>query len=126
MQQDNAPWQYHPDQTGASPAEVTVAGPTANTAATPAKTGSVSWTAPEYLAHERGAGWYLLLILGTSLLAASIYLLSKDLFAPIAIGAVGIIVGVFAARKPQDISYGLSSSGVAIGPKAHPYSSHRR
>lgn len=93
----------------------------APTAAPPAGGGSVTWTASEYIHHERGASWYALLLVGTAVLAAGIYFLTKDYFATGAIAVVGILVGVFAGRKPRQITYQLTSSGLKIGEKLYGY-----
>lgn len=81
----------------------------------------VTWEASEYIEHERNAGWYVLLAIITAGLATGIYFLTKDIFATVIIAVVGIIVGVFAGRKPRQMEYELSSSGLRIGEKSYPY-----
>ena len=85
----------------------------------------VTWEASEYIEHERNAGWYVLLAIITAGLATGIYFLTKDIFATVIIAVVGIIVGVFAGRKPRQMEYELSSSGLRIGEKSYPYSLFR-
>ena len=85
----------------------------------------VTWAASEYIEHERNARWYILLAIITAGLAAAIYFLTKDIFATTIIAIVGIIVGVFAGRKPRQMKYELSSSGLRIGEKSYPYSLFR-
>lgn len=81
----------------------------------------VSWTASEYTHHERGASWYLSLTIGSVVLAAAVYLLTKDYFAVGTIIALGIIVGVFAGRKPDQLNYELTDTGLRIGDKRYAY-----
>jgi hypothetical protein len=93
----------------------------ANSSPEPRSSRSVSWTASEYIEHHHGAGWYLVLLWGTAASAVLVYFVTKEYFAAGTIAAVGLIVGVFAARKPQQIKYELSSSGLRVGDKLYNY-----
>ncbi|OGL37915.1 hypothetical protein A3E49_01415 [Candidatus Saccharibacteria bacterium RIFCSPHIGHO2_12_FULL_49_19] len=86
----------------------------------PSGSSSVTWTASEYLHHDKGFIWYVLLLLATVVLAAAVYFLTKDYFATGAIVAVGIIIGIYAVRKPGQITYELSGDGLRAGQKMHP------
>lgn len=86
---------------------------------------TISWTASEYIDHNRGAGWYLLLFLSTGLLSAGIYLLTKDYFATTVIIIAGIVLLIFSRHKPQEITYELSSSGINAGGKLYSYGSFK-
>ncbi len=83
---------------------------------------TVTWTASEYIDHERGMGWYALLLLATLIIAALTYLITKDYFATGTIVALGIIVGLFVRRKPQEITYELSARGLKADAKEYEYS----
>jgi hypothetical protein len=85
----------------------------------------VTWMASEYIEHERNTNWYILLAFITIGLAAGTYFLTQDIFATVIIAIVGVIVGVFAGRKPRQMEYELSSSGLRIGEKSYPYSLFR-
>ena len=87
----------------------------------PADNSGLTWTATEYTHHDRGASWYAMLAGGTILLAAAVYFLTKDYFATGTIAVVGIIVGVFAARKPGQMTYELSDAGLRVGQKLYRY-----
>jgi len=86
-----------------------------------AQGGSFSWSASEYIDHRQGFGWYATLALISAALAAGLYLLTKDYFATGTVIILGVIVGSFAARTPQQLDYELSSQGVKIGDKLRPY-----
>ncbi|MEX1995414.1 MAG: hypothetical protein WD887_01405 [Candidatus Saccharimonadales bacterium] len=86
-----------------------------------ASTTSISWSASEYIDHTRGAGWYGLLVLATAALTAGIYFITRDYFASGTIPIIGVVVGVFASRKPRQLSYELSESGFRVGQKTYPY-----
>jgi hypothetical protein len=81
----------------------------------------VSWTAVEYMEHQHGIGWYLSLVGTTVGLAAVIYLFTKDYFATGTIVVLGLIVAVYVHRKPQQLSYELSSAGLKAGAKTYSF-----
>lgn len=83
---------------------------------------SFTWTASEFIDHNRGASWYFLLLLGTAALAAGTYFVTKEYFAVGTIAAVGIIVAIYARQKPKQVTYELSNSGLRIGEKLYTYS----
>jgi uncharacterized membrane protein YobD (UPF0266 family) len=85
----------------------------------------VSWTASEYQANPKSAGWFGSLALASVLLAVVIYLVTRDLISTVVIGLVGVIVGIFAARQPQILQYHLDSQGIYIGNKFYPYASFK-
>jgi hypothetical protein len=91
--------------------------PEAPVSLSPGDDSPVSWTALEYIDHTRGSGWYILLTIATVVLALLVYLITKDYFAAVTIAVVGIIAGVFAARKPRQMEYELNQSGLTIGGK---------
>src|SRR5438067_766422 len=91
-------------------------------AAKKASARKVIWTASEYIDHQRGASWYLLLVMGTAVLAALVYLLTKDYFATGIIIVVGLILGSVAHWKPRQVNYELSSSGFQADEKFYPFS----
>jgi hypothetical protein len=82
---------------------------------------TVTWTASEYIEHQRGVSWYTLLALATLGLAAAVYFLTKDYFATGTIVALGVIVGAFVGRKPRQVQFELSESGLRIGEKSYSY-----
>ena len=88
----------------------------------PPRKDNFSWTASEYIDHNRGASWYLLLTLATAALAIILYLLTKEYFAAGTIIAVGVIVGFYARQKPRNVNYELSESGLRVGEKLYNYS----
>jgi hypothetical protein len=104
------------------PAKALAPTASAPSAPPPSDRGTITWTASEFVHHDRGIMWYGLLFLATVILAGGVYVLTKDYFATGTIAVVGVIVAVFAARKPSQVSYGLSSSGITVGEKTYNYS----
>lgn len=85
----------------------------------------VSWTASEFIAHTKNTGWYIMLVIGTVILAAIIFLLTKDKITTVIIGIVGGIFGFMGSRQPRELSYTVSDQGVQIGSKQFQYGTFR-
>jgi hypothetical protein len=83
---------------------------------------NISWTAKEFIEHDRNAGWYLMLILGSAVLAALIYLITKDFFAVGATLVAGFIAAVHAGNKPKEQNYELSNRNIKVGERTYSYS----
>jgi hypothetical protein len=80
-----------------------------------------SWTASEYIAHRKGTSWYMGLAAATGLLAAAVYLLTRDIISTSVVVIVGLLFGVFAARQPSVLDYSIHDSGLQIGNKFYPF-----
>lgn len=85
----------------------------------------VSWTASEFVSHEKSAGWYFLVIFGALLLGVVIYWLTKDIVSPVVVTVVGIAFAAFGARKPRVLNYAIDNEGVHIGARTYPYAMFR-
>ena len=94
-------------------------------ASEPANEAHLAWSASEYTANPKNASWFTSLAGLSVLFTVVIYLLTKDFISSGAILMLGVIVGVFAARQPHELSYALDRSGVHMGPKFYPYRSFK-
>lgn len=81
----------------------------------------VSWTASEFISHQKNSGWYLLLGIAGVIGAIIVFLLTHDVVSAVVIVVVVILLGVFAARKPRTLQYQLTSQGLQIGEKFYQY-----
>ncbi len=86
---------------------------------------ALTWTASEFIDHEKGASWYGLLTLAGLVVAALVYLLLKDVLSTIVILFVTVIFGIFAARKPQVQNYALTPRGLQIGRKVYSFQDYK-
>ena len=82
----------------------------------------VSWTASEFIAHQKGFEWYLGLGLGGILLAAVVFLLTRDFVSSGMIIVVALAFGVFAVKKPRVLQYIVDDNGITIGQKHYVFS----
>jgi hypothetical protein len=82
---------------------------------------NVSWTAKEFIEHDRGSSWYVVLVFGALLLAVVIYFITKDYFAVVATVVVGLIAAVYAGHKPKELDYELTSKFIRVGERTYSY-----
>lgn len=85
----------------------------------------VSWTASEYIAHDKNISWYLSVIAAAVVVAVVVYFLTKDFVSPAVVVVIGVAFAVFGARKPQVLQYSVSNVGVQIGQKQYPFGMFR-
>lgn len=85
-------------------------------------TTEVSWSASEFIAHEKGPLWYLALAGLAIVLVAAVYFLFHDLVAAFAIIFVAIIFGFLAAHKPRVLAYHIGPEGLSIDNKMYAFS----
>ncbi len=121
-QEPVAGWVFRPGKDAPAGQYLAAADTGAAPAANSENVGTVEWTASEFIAHSKGAGWYALLALAVLILAALVYVITRDLPATIVIMFIGLVFGVVAGRKPRVLAYRLDGSGVTIGQKFYPYS----
>ena len=79
-----------------------------------------SWTASEYVAHDKNAVWYLLFGIVALSVTAFIYIVLNDLLAAITVGVVAASFGFLAARPPHTRNYALSAGTLHVGDKTYP------
>jgi hypothetical protein len=85
----------------------------------------LSWTASEFIAHNKTAGWHFGLIAAAILLAAILWFITKDL---VTIGVVifaGIVLSLYGARRPGELQYQLDNYGISIGQKHFSFNDFR-
>jgi uncharacterized membrane protein YobD (UPF0266 family) len=115
-------WQYNSASAAASYDGATV-GATAGVPLPPIP--EVSWTASEYVAHEKAAGWYAALFAGTFGLVAIIFLITRDILASLVILLACVAIAVYAAWKPGTNKYVINEKGIQIQEKFYAYSDLR-
>lgn len=79
------------------------------------------WTASEFIDHQKSAAWFLVLAAITLIIGAVVYILSKEVLAPILIGVLAFLFGFGAARKPRELHYAITTSGIVIEDKLYAY-----
>lgn len=95
-----------------SPAEVPNSG-----IATPQNAEPIQWSASEFIAHEKSAGWYGVLAMVAAFGAGLIYLVTKDGISAAVVLVGALFLGMYAGRQPRQLEYRLDAHGVAVGTK---------
>src|SRR3989344_3089329 len=110
-------WQFN-EQEQDAPADVPAA---------KSQTRTISWTASEFVLHDKSALWYMAIILCGIGIAAITYFISakKDVLAPIIVLVATIIFAVYASRKPRELNYELDGGGLKLDQKLYPYAQFR-
>ena len=86
---------------------------------------SISWTASEFVAHDKSSDWYVLLGLGTVAATGLMYVLTKDLISAAVVVLASIIFAVYGAHKPRQLEYRVDIRAVTIGGKTYGYDQFR-
>ncbi len=81
----------------------------------------LSWSASEYVAHEKSASWYFMLLGGSLLITIIVYVLNRDIITSVAILTVSLSASFFASRKPASKTYALSEKGLRVDEKLYRY-----
>lgn len=84
-----------------------------------------SWTASEFIDHQRTTQWYVALGLIAVVAGAAGYLVSHDVVVIIAIAFGAILLGSMGAMRPRQLRYTLNYDGISVGQKFYPYSHFR-
>ncbi|MCA9329751.1 hypothetical protein KDA11_03840 [Candidatus Saccharibacteria bacterium] len=91
----------------------------------PTTESGISWTASEFVAYSKSLGWYAILGIGAILLAGALYILGKDIVAPISVITLAILFGIIAAKKPRELTYAITEDGVRVGEKLYLYNAFK-
>ena len=80
----------------------------------------LNWSALEFEERERSKDWFwaLGIIVVTSSIAAIIF---NDYFFAVLLIISGLLLGFFAVKKPDVISYELNTDGLKIGNRLYPF-----
>lgn len=78
---------------------------------------SIAWTASEFIAHHKSPGWYGAVLGCAVIVAAVVYLLTRDKISTTVVLIGAIIFAAYAARPPRQIGYRLDGVGLTVGEK---------
>ncbi len=86
---------------------------------------SITWMASEFVHHEKSTGWYIMLAVGSLLLAALVFILAKDAVSVGVVIVAGLLLGTYGAHQPRQIKYRLDNRGIGVGAKYYGYDEFR-
>jgi hypothetical protein len=84
-------------------------------------TSQITWTASEFVAHNKSPGWYVMLVVATVVLSVIVYVLNRDFISVGVVIVAGVIMGVYAGHQPRQLEYILNSQGFGIGQKQYSF-----
>lgn len=87
--------------------------------------GTIAWTASEFVAHDKSAGWYATLMFCAALIGAIVYFISRDYISVGVVVVAALLLAVYGSHKPRQLDYRLDGSGITIGQKAYTYDQFR-
>lgn len=85
----------------------------------------ISWSASEYIDHEKPVAWFIGVGAVAAVVASGIYLLTRHAISSIVIVLVAGMFAATGARKPRILNYGLDLRGIHIGNRLYDYNSFR-
>lgn len=91
----------------------------------PTEKGAVTWTASEFIAHQKSTGWYFQLGAAAVVIAVLVWFVTKDMVATATVIIGLLLLGVYAGRKPQQETYTLDDQGITIGSRHYGYEEFR-
>jgi hypothetical protein len=112
--QPEGTWEFKPDDAQAGGAQT-------NTAQPQDGADTITWTASEFIAHDKGMGWFATLGVAAAVLMLVTYLVTNDFVSAGIVLFMIICFGVFAVRKPRTLPYRLDHDGLHIDSKTYHY-----
>jgi hypothetical protein len=82
----------------------------------------ISWSASEFIEHDKSVGWYIVLAIGSVVTSIVLYLITKQIMSVILVILMSVVFGVYGSAKPRTLSYSVSPSGLMVGNKFHSFS----
>ncbi|MDB5169973.1 MAG: hypothetical protein JWN82_369 [Candidatus Saccharibacteria bacterium] len=120
-----APGAAQPTPTPQAPTPPASAAPVAQAQPTNALDDAITWTASEFVAHQKSGGWYGLLALGAVVVAVLVWVVTKDIVSSVVIVLAALALGVYGRRQPRELDYRLDETGLTIGGKYYNYGGFR-
>ena len=85
----------------------------------------IEWDAAEYASHDKELTWYGVMVLGSIIIAAVVYLFNRDIFTSIIVlfALIGIVYA--SGRKTRNLHYSLDSGGIQVDNKYYAFHDFR-
>ena len=119
QEQKDANWTYNADAPDTAQPEDQIA------PQKPVSNEPITWSASEYVAHEKSPAWYLTLFAGGGLLVLIVFIVTRDVLASVVVLLSCAALSVYAGRKPETKRYSLTDQGVTVEGKPYAYSMFR-
>ena len=81
----------------------------------------IQWSSAEFIEHEKNSSWYMMFGVATILIAALVFLVTKEILATLIIIFVAATAAFYASRPAQTRSYEINEDGVKIDKRQFKY-----
>ena len=82
----------------------------------------ISWSASEFIAHQKTALWYVVLGSVSAVVTLVVFVITRNILSGIVVAFACIAMGVLAAKKPSTQNYQISEDGINVGTRQYDYS----
>lgn len=77
----------------------------------------ITWSASEYVSHEKEPSWYAVLSAAAAIVAAIVFFITQEILASVTIVVVAFSGMFYAGRKPAVRNYALTDTGLTVDGK---------
>lgn len=120
MQDEQQPgWQFKPEEKPGATIQPGV--PAQETHVATGGQDEVTWTASEFVEHDKSASWYLQFLLAVVVGLGLMYFITRDVVSVGILALLAVVFLIVARRKPRVLSYAVTRQGVRVGAKMYLY-----
>ena len=81
----------------------------------------ISWTASEFVEHDKNSSWYLALAGVAVLISIIVYLFTRQIVSIVLVLIMAVVFGVYGSAKPRVLNYSISARGLTVGNTTHTF-----
>jgi len=83
--------------------------------------GSITWTASEFIYHEKDVRWYLIAVAITAVIASILWLFLDNVISAVVIILVGVLLIYTAGKKPREAEYKIAGNSIFVNQKEYKF-----
>ncbi|MFI5271288.1 MAG: hypothetical protein ACHQT9_04570, partial [Candidatus Saccharimonadales bacterium] len=87
---------------------------------------TLTWTASEFINHEKSINWYIQLSVTAVILGFLLLLITRSILSLVIVFLGGIAIGVVGSRKPKELHYEMTHRGIKIENKQYLFNEFRQ
>lgn len=82
----------------------------------------LSWTASEFIEHDKNGQWYLALAGAAIAISLIVYIFTRQIISIVLVLVMAVVFGVYGSAKPRVLTYSVTNKGLVVGNTLHPFS----
>jgi hypothetical protein len=91
----------------------------------PDQSDGISWTASEYVGHQKNPTWYVAFAAVAVIIIGIVYAITRDITSAAALIVGTVVLAIYAGRPPKDQLYHIDDDGFSIGQKRYEFAQFR-